>query len=57
MAETFANVALTEEQFDQLVDLVGKQSIDSGYNDIYELLLKAVDAEDDDDEDDEEDDE
>ena len=57
MAETFANVALTEEQFDQLVDLVGKQSIDSGCNDIYELLLKAVDAEDDDDEDDEEDDE
>jgi len=43
MEDVYVTVDLTEAQYDKLMEFLGEQPIDSGFGEIYDLLLKAVD--------------
>lgn len=46
--ETFVSVDLSEDEFDQVIEWLGEQEIQSGLGKLYDRLMAAVESRDDD---------
>ena len=46
MDEIFVDVALTEFEYDEIMEWLGEKEISSGLSDLYNKLLAAVEARD-----------
>lgn len=46
--ETFVSVDLSEDEFEQVIEWLGEQEIQSGLGKLYDRLMAAVESRDDD---------